>query len=52
MEPQPDVPMLSRVKSLVEPKQKKGLQSYYVQKIEELEIKINEKKNNLRRLEA
>jgi len=34
----PDIPMLSRVKSLVEPKKSTGFQSYYTQKIEELEI--------------
>ena len=48
----PDVPMLNRVKSLVEPKKSKGLIPYYISKIEELEIKIVEKRNNLRRLEA
>jgi hypothetical protein len=34
----PDIPMLSRVKSLVEPKHKTGFTPYYTQKIEELEI--------------
>lgn len=52
MEVTNDMPMLQRVKSLVEPKAKKGLQPYYTQKIEEMEIKIMEKRNNLRRLEA
>ena len=47
-----DTPVLSRVKSLVEQKPKKGLEPYYSQKIEEMEIKILEKKQNLRRLEA
>jgi len=47
-----DTPVLSRVKSLVDQTPKKGLEPYYNQKIEELEIKIIEKKNNLRRLEA
>lgn len=44
--------MLGRVKSLVEPKKSKGMTPYYISKIEELEIKIVEKRNNLRRLEA
>jgi 26S proteasome regulatory subunit T6 len=44
--------ILSRTKSLVEPKPHKGLESYYRTKIEELEMALIEKKNNLRRLEA
>ena len=47
-----DTPVLSRVKSLVESKPKKGLEPYYSQKIEEMEIRIIEKRQNLRRLEA
>jgi len=47
-----DTPVLSRVKSLVESVPKKGLEPYYSQKIEEMEIRIIEKKQNLRRLEA
>lgn len=44
--------ILSRTKSLVEPTPHKGLESYYKSKIEELEMALIEKKNNLRRLEA
>jgi 26S proteasome regulatory subunit T6 len=44
--------ILTRTKSLVEPKEHKGLESYYKSKIEELEMALIEKKNNLRRLEA
>ena len=47
-----DQPMLNRVKSLVQPPAKKGLMPYYNSKIEEMEIKIAEKKLNLKRLEA
>ena len=47
-----DMPMLARVKSLVEPSHKKGLTPYYQSKIEELEIKIMEKKNNNQRIQA
>ena len=39
-----DTPVLSRVKSLVESVPKKGLEPYYSQKIEEMEIRIIEKK--------
>jgi len=44
--------IIQRTKSLVEPKPHKGLESYYKSKIEELEMALIEKKNNLRRLEA
>ena len=44
--------MLQRTKSLVEQKTHSGMESYYLQKIEELETRITEKENNLRRLEA
>ena len=44
--------ILTTTKSLVEPKEHKGLESYYKSKIEELEMALIEKKNNLRRLEA
>ena len=44
--------VLARTKSLVEVKPHKGLESYYKTKIEELEMALIEKKNNLRRLEA
>jgi 26S proteasome regulatory subunit T6 len=37
---------------LVEEKPSTGLESYYKKKVEELELKILDKKNNLRRLEA
>jgi hypothetical protein len=47
-----DTPVLTRVKSLVESVPRKGLEPYYSQKIEEMEIKIIEKRSNLRRLEA
>lgn len=45
-------PILARTKSLVEPAQNKGMEAYYKTKIEELELALVEKKNNLRRLEA
>ena len=44
--------VLARTKSLVEVQPHKGLESYYKTKIEELEMALIEKKNNLRRLEA
>jgi 26S proteasome regulatory subunit T6 len=44
--------ILTRTKSLVEPTAHKGLEGYYKSKIEELEMALIEKKNNLRRLEA
>ena len=44
--------LLQRTKSLIEPKKQTGLEPYYRSKIEELELKILEKQNNLRRLEA
>lgn len=44
--------ILERTHSLVEEKPTVGLESYYKKKVEELEMKIIEKKNNLRRLEA
>ena len=44
--------ILNRTKSLVETKTHSGMESYYLQKIEEMETKITEKQNNLRRLEA
>jgi len=44
--------ILSRTKSLVEVAPHKGMESYYKSKIEELEMALIEKKNNLRRLEA
>ena len=44
--------ILERTHSLVEEKPTSGLESYYKKKVEELELKIIEKKNNLRRLEA
>ena len=44
--------LLQRTKSLIEPKKQTGLEPYYRLKIEELELKILEKQNNLRRLEA
>jgi 26S proteasome regulatory subunit T6 len=37
---------------LVEEKPTQGIESYYKKKVEELELKIQEKRNNLRRLEA
>ena len=45
-------PILARTQSLVEAPPKKGLEPYYRQKIEEMEIMITEKRLNLRRLEA
>lgn len=44
--------ILTRTQSLVEEKPDKGLESYYRQKVEAMEMQIVEKKNNLRRLEA
>ena len=44
--------ILNRTKSLVEQKTHTGMESYYLQKINEMETKIIEKQNNLRRLEA
>jgi 26S proteasome regulatory subunit T6 len=44
--------ILERTQSLVEEKPTLGLESYYKKRIEDLELKINEKKSNLRRLEA
>merc|ERR1719266_3125668 len=44
--------ILQRTKSLVETKTHSGMVSYYLQKIEQMETKIIEKQNNLRRLEA
>jgi 26S proteasome regulatory subunit T6 len=44
--------ILERTQSLVAPEQTNGLESYYKKKVEELELKIVEKKGNLRRLEA
>ena len=37
---------------MVEEKPTQGIESYYKKKVEELELKIQEKRNNLRRLEA
>jgi len=45
-------PILSRTKSLVEPTMNLGMEAYYKTKIEELELALVEKKQNLRRLEA
>jgi 26S proteasome regulatory subunit T6 len=44
--------ILERTQSLVQEKPMTGLESYYRKKVEELELRIIEKKNNLRRLEA
>ena len=44
--------IINRTKSLVEQKTHSGMESYYLQKIEQMEMKIIEKQNNLRRLEA
>ena len=44
--------ILERTQSLVEEKPTLGIESYYKKKVEELEMKIIEKKTNLRRLEA
>jgi len=44
--------ILARTKSLVEVPPTKGMESFYKSRIEELEMKLIEKKNNLRRLEA
>ena len=44
--------IIEKTKSLVEEKEKAGIESYYKKRDEELEMKIVEKKNNLRRLEA
>lgn len=44
--------ILERTQSLVAQEPSQGLESYYKKKVEELELKILEKKANLRRLEA
>jgi len=44
--------ILTRTKSLVEPKSQTGLEPYYLKKIAEMEVRLVEKANNLRRLEA
>ena len=44
--------ILQRTQSLVAPKKLTGLEPYYRKKIAEMEIKMVEKQNNLRRLEA
>eukprot|EP00347_Sterkiella_histriomuscorum_P020034 403339348 len=44
--------ILERTQSLVSQEPSQGLESYYKKKVEELELKILEKKSNLRRLEA
>ena len=44
--------ILQRTKSLVEPKTSTGLEPYYMKKIAEMEVRLVEKANNLRRLEA
>lgn len=44
--------IIQRTKSLVEPKRMTGLEPYYRKKIAEMEIRLVEKQNNLRRLEA
>ncbi len=44
--------ILERTQSLVQEQPTSGLESYYKKKVEELELKILEKKANLRRLEA
>jgi hypothetical protein len=44
--------ILSRTKSLVEVPPHKGMEAFYKNRIEELELALIEKKQNLRRLEA
>ena len=44
--------ILERTQSLVEEKPTLGLESYYKKRIEELELKVIEKRGNMRRLEA
>ncbi len=44
--------ILERTQSLVQEPTTSGLESYYKKKVEELELKILEKRANLRRLEA
>lgn len=44
--------LLERTQTLIAPSKQKGFEPFYRQKIEELEVKIMEKRNNLRRLEA
>lgn len=44
--------ILQRTQSLVEPKKQTGLEPYYLKKISEMEVRLVEKQNNLRRLEA
>mgnify|MGYP000168006243 CR=1 FL=1 len=44
--------ILSRTKSLIEPQKQTAMEAYYRKKIEEMEFKLVEKQNNLRRLEA
>jgi hypothetical protein len=45
-------PILQRTQSLQEQKPELGLERYFRSKIEEIEMRLNEKKQNLRRLEA
>ena len=44
--------ILERTQSLVQEQPTSGLESYYKKKVEELELKILDKRANLRRLEA
>ena len=44
--------ILQRTQSLVAPAKQSGLEPYYLKKISEMEIRLVEKQNNLRRLEA
>jgi hypothetical protein len=44
--------ILDRTQSLVQEKETTGLESYFKKKVEEMELRILEKKANLRRLEA
>ena len=44
--------LMQRTQSLIEPKKQTGLEPYNRSKIEQLQLKILEKQNNLRRLEA
>jgi len=44
--------LIDRTQTLIKKQTQKGFEPYYRQKIEELEVKIIEKRNNLRRLEA
>lgn len=44
--------ILQRTQSIVAQKKQTGLEPYYLKKIAEMEVRVVERQNNLRRLEA